>query len=61
MRFGSRYGNGQSADIPTKVLSGLQEKYFKTAGNRNWVFAAEDMEEIYSNGKPYGYITLSSV
>ena len=30
----------------------IKEKYFKTMGNRNWVFAAEDREKFYSNGKP---------
>lgn len=29
MGFGSCYGNGQTADIPTKVLSGLQKSTLK--------------------------------
>jgi RNA-directed DNA polymerase len=37
---------------PDKSPVWITKKYFKTAGNRNWVFAAEDMEKIYSNRKP---------
>jgi len=36
---------------PDKSPVWITKKYFKTAGNRNWVFAAEVMEKIYSNGK----------
>jgi RNA-directed DNA polymerase len=37
---------------PTKSPFWIKEKYFKKVGNRNWVFAAEDMEKMYPNGKP---------
>ena len=38
---------------PDKSPVWITKKYFKTAGNRNWVFAAEDRERLYPNGKPY--------
>ena len=38
---------------PDKSPVWITKKYFRTAGNRNWVFAAEDMEKLYPNGKPY--------
>ncbi len=37
---------------PDKSPVWIKEKYFKTTGNRNWVFAAEDREKLYPNGKP---------
>jgi len=43
---------------PDKSPVWIAKKYFKTAGNRNWVFAAEDIEKLYPNGKPY-VISLS--
>jgi RNA-directed DNA polymerase len=30
----------------------IKEKYFKTRGNRSWVFAAEDREKLSPDGKP---------
>ena len=30
----------------------IKEKYFKTRGNRRWVFAAEDRGKLYPDGKP---------
>jgi RNA-directed DNA polymerase len=30
----------------------IREKYFKTSGNRSWIFASEDSEKLYPNGKP---------
>jgi len=38
---------------PEKSPVWITKKYFKTAGNRNWVFAADDMEKFHSNGKPF--------
>jgi RNA-directed DNA polymerase len=37
---------------PDKSPFWIKEKYFKKVGNRNWVFASEDMEKMYSKGKP---------
>jgi RNA-directed DNA polymerase len=37
---------------PEKSPVWIKEKYFKTTGNRNWVFATEDSEKLYPNGKP---------
>jgi len=31
----------------------IKKKYFKTMGLRNWVFATEDTEKFYPDGKPY--------
>ncbi len=42
---------------PNKGSVWIKEKYFKTAGNRNWAFASEDIEKLYPNGKPF-VITL---
>lgn len=38
---------------PGKSSSWIKKKYFKTEKNRNWVFAAEDKERLYPDGKPY--------
>lgn len=38
---------------PEKSPVWIKKKYFKPAGNRNWVFAADDMEKFHSNGKPF--------
>jgi RNA-directed DNA polymerase len=38
---------------PGKSLFWIKKKYFKTERNRNWVFAAEDKERLYLDGKPY--------
>jgi RNA-directed DNA polymerase len=38
---------------PDKSPVWITKKYFKTAGNRNWVFAAEDMDVLFPNGKPH--------
>jgi RNA-directed DNA polymerase len=38
---------------PDKSPLWIKEKYFKTVGNRNWVFAADDPGKSYSDGKPY--------
>ena len=46
---------------PDKSPVWITKKYFKTVGNRNWVFAADDMEKLYSNGKPFEYSTFSCV
>ncbi len=43
---------------PDKSPVWIKKKYFKTAGDRNWAFVADDMEKFYSNGKPY-VISLS--
>ena len=37
---------------PEKSPIWIKEKYFKTTGNRNWMFLAEDSEKLYPNGKP---------
>ena len=38
---------------PNKSPVWIKKKYFKTGGDRNWVFATEDTEGFYSNGKPF--------
>ncbi len=38
---------------PDKSPIWIKQKYFKTEGSRNWVFAAVDEEQFYSDGKPY--------
>jgi len=38
---------------PDKSSIWIKKKYFKTDGNRNWIFAAEDPERLHPNGKPY--------
>ena len=38
---------------PDKSPFWIKEKYFKTVGNRNWVFAADDPERSNPDGKPY--------
>jgi len=38
---------------PDKSSVWIKKKYFKTDGNRNWVFAADDAERLHPNGKPY--------
>lgn len=38
---------------PDKSPVWIKEKYFKTTGNRNWVFAADNMEKLNPNGKPF--------
>jgi RNA-directed DNA polymerase len=38
---------------PDKSPVWIKRKYFKTVGNRNWVFAADDREKLYPNGKPF--------
>jgi RNA-directed DNA polymerase len=30
----------------------VKEKYFKTKGHRHWIFATEDSERLFPNGKP---------
>jgi RNA-directed DNA polymerase len=37
---------------PDKSPVWIKEKYFKTAGNRNWVFEAAEKEKVNPNGKP---------
>jgi RNA-directed DNA polymerase len=37
---------------PGKGAVWIKEKYFKTKGNRHWIFAAVDSETKYANGKP---------
>ncbi len=37
---------------PDKSPVWITDKYFKTAGTRKWIFAAEDREKLYPNGKP---------
>lgn len=37
---------------PNKSPVWSKEKYFKTTGNRNWVFATADKEKVNPNGKP---------
>ena len=39
---------------PDKSSVWIKKKYFKTDGNRNWVFAAEDPERLHPNRKPFG-------
>jgi len=43
---------------PDKSPVWIKKKYFKTAGDRNWVFVADDTEKFYPDGKPY-VISLS--
>jgi len=38
---------------PDKSPIWIKQKYFKSEGNRNWVFAAEDEGLFYPDGKPY--------
>ena len=38
---------------PDKSPIWIKKKYFKTVGNRNWVFAAGDTERFYPDGKPH--------
>ena len=38
---------------PKKSSFWVTGKYFKSRENRNWVFAADDPERFYPNGKPY--------
>ncbi len=39
---------------PDKSPVWIKKKYFKTTGNRNWVFVvAEDREKLYPDGKPF--------
>jgi RNA-directed DNA polymerase len=38
---------------PDKSPFWIKKKYFKPVGNRNWVFAADEPERFYPNGKPY--------
>jgi len=37
---------------PKKSPVWIKEKYFKTTGHRSWIFASEDSEKLYPNGKP---------
>ena len=37
---------------PEKGSVWIKEKYFKTKGHRHWIFATEDREKSYLNGKP---------
>jgi RNA-directed DNA polymerase len=37
---------------PKKSPVWIKEKYFKTTGHRHWVFATEDSEKLYLDGKP---------
>jgi RNA-directed DNA polymerase len=37
---------------PKKGSVWIKEKYFKTKGHRHWIFATEDREKSYPNGKP---------
>jgi len=37
---------------PGKSRVWIRKKYFKTGRNRGWVFAADDPEKLYPNGKP---------
>jgi len=43
---------------PDKSPAWIKKRYFKTAGNRNWAFVADDTEKFYPSGKPY-VISLS--
>lgn len=38
---------------PEKGPLWIKSRYFKTEGNRSWIFAAEDEERVYPDGKPY--------
>lgn len=38
---------------PNKSPVWIKKKYFKTVGNRNWIFATEDTGRFYSNGNPF--------
>jgi RNA-directed DNA polymerase len=38
---------------PRKSSFWVKKKYFKTERNRSWIFAADDMEKFYANGKPF--------
>jgi RNA-directed DNA polymerase len=37
---------------PGKSPVWIKDKYFKTKGHRHWIFASEDSEKLYPNGKP---------
>ncbi len=38
---------------PKKCSRWIRDKYFKTSGNRRWIFAVEDKKRIYPDGKPH--------